>query len=62
MILIRRFGHVNGTALRDLLDLTEHWSYIIRRQMVKVQFSIQQVRHHKNILMIILGVENDVDR
>ena len=29
MILICRFGHVNGTALRDLLDLTEHWSYII---------------------------------
>ena len=49
-------------VLGDILDLMEHWSYIILQQMGKVQFSTQQVRHHKNILMIILGAENDVDR
>ena len=62
MILIRRLEHVNGTVLRAILDLTGHWSYITRRQMGRVQFSTQQVRHHKNILMIILGAENDIDR
>ena len=62
MILIRRLEHVSETALKDILGLTEHWSYIIRRQMGKVQFSIQQMNLLKIILIEILSAVNNDDR
>jgi len=44
-------------VLGDILDLMEHWSYIILQQMGKVQFSTQQMNILKTILIEILSVE-----